>query len=262
MSDRKSYTCICREIFDKPQSFNAHKSGCRVHLLNKYGNLDNYTEHRKRVSDKISISMKQYRENQKQDKLSQWVSEQHRCERCGKIMTEYYASGRFCNKQCANARPQSAEVREHISEGVKSADMVIRRDIIYHCKYCDFTNNYLNGMAVHERYCKKNPNGLSRRDLDKYMNNFIVTRYGDVLNITKYQLDSYRANHTCCEICGRSIEDINSTYKHIRNLCMDHDHNTNQFRGVLCQACNRQLGWYEKNAEAIRRYLDRPNPTF
>ena len=58
-----------------------------------------------------------------------------------------------------------------------------------------------------------------------------------------------------CEICGRTIEDCvkwNSKYAP-KNLCIDHDHKTNKFRGLLCLVCNRQLGWYEKNKESLSK---------
>lgn len=31
------YRCICGKEFDKPNSFNAHKSHCKEHFINKYG---------------------------------------------------------------------------------------------------------------------------------------------------------------------------------------------------------------------------------
>jgi len=33
----KEYRCICGKVFDNPQKFNGHKSNCKEHILNKYG---------------------------------------------------------------------------------------------------------------------------------------------------------------------------------------------------------------------------------
>jgi len=46
------------------------------------------------------------------DKLDQWIKEEHRCEHCGKIMTEFYGSGRFCSQSCANSKIQTSEINK------------------------------------------------------------------------------------------------------------------------------------------------------
>ena len=57
-----------------------------------------------------------------------------------------------------------------------------------------------------------------------------------------------------CEICGKDFNEEHSRNKHI-----DHNHDTDQIRGVLCASCNVKLGYYEKNYhkfDAFQRYLD------
>lgn len=68
------------------------------------------------------------------------------------------------------------------------------------------------------------------------------------LDISKEDLKEYRVQQKVCEICG---------IKPTKTLAIDHDHETNKFRGLLCSVCNRQLGWFENNQHAIRTYLDR-----
>lgn len=110
--DSKIYTCDCGKTFDKSQAFNSHKGSCKTHYLIKYGNLDMYYRHIDRCISATKLGLRRYVENNRihqQLQHDQWVSEQHRCERCGKIMTEYYGSDRFCSKSCACARKQSEE---------------------------------------------------------------------------------------------------------------------------------------------------------
>ena len=58
-------------------------------------------------------------ENKKKRELEQWIAEQHRCERCGKIMTEKFGPGRFCSRFCANAKKHSPEERKKIGNSLK-----------------------------------------------------------------------------------------------------------------------------------------------
>lgn len=39
---------------------------------------------------------------------------------------------------------------------------------------------------------------------------------------------------------------------------VDHDHETNTVRGLLCFNCNKHLGFYERIAEEIEKYLKNP----
>jgi hypothetical protein len=49
-----------------------------------------------------------------------------------------------------------------------------------------------------------------------------------------------------CAIC-------NKPFKTDADYHVDHCHNTNQVRGLLCPSCNKALGLFKDNAEALRR---------
>ena len=70
----------------------------------------------------------------------------------------------------------------------------------------------------------------------------LSTKYGLTLDDWEAMLE--QAGHKC-EICGRSEPEV--------KLCVDHDHATNQVRGVLCRACNRSIGQLGDSAEALLR---------
>ena len=55
---------------------------------------------------------------------------------------------------------------------------------------------------------------------------------------------SYAGNR--CEICGIESD----------SLCVDHDHVTNEVRGVLCRSCNRSIGQLGDTLESVRRAVD------
>ena len=108
------FQCECGKEFDNPQSFNGHKSHCSAHQLAKYGNLDKLTQANKVRSQLGGKTNSKNIELKKLKALSQWVSEDHRCEHCGKVMIEKFGSGRFCSRTCANSHKHSEETKQKI----------------------------------------------------------------------------------------------------------------------------------------------------
>jgi hypothetical protein len=63
-------------------------------------------------------------------------------------------------------------------------------------------------------------------------------------NITIETYNECMRSSNCCEVCG--LEE---------NLCYDHDHNTEEFRGVLCRTCNTAIGMLGDNIQGLNRAL-------
>lgn len=70
------------------------------------------------------------------------------------------------------------------------------------------------------------------------------TTYG--ISLVEFESMAAAQNNEC-SICRLDKQET---------LHIDHDHITGKVRGLLCSNCNRNLGWYEKRAEAIRLYLN------
>ena len=82
--------------------------------------------------------------NSDQDLLF-WIAEKHQCEKCGKIMTEKYGSGRFCCRSCANSHVKSEESKQKLRNTQKATGISLA-----------IKSKQRHNLAV-EKY-QKNPN--------------------------------------------------------------------------------------------------------
>ncbi len=101
------------------------------------------------------------------------------------------------------------------------------------------TSCYISGRRAYLRAWQiRNP------ILVKYHN--IKTKYG--LTQEQYQQMIMKANNKC-EICQKECK-----------FCIDHDHKTGKVRGLLCDKCNKGIGYFEdsvKKLNSARQYLMR-----
>ena len=69
-------------------------------------------------------------------------------------------------------------------------------------------------------------------------------------------------NNYKCPICLAKKENLETIVDHTiisksnTNWVMDHNHETNEFRGWLCNTCNSALGWLNDDINRVRRAVD------
>lgn len=69
-------------------------------------------------------------------------------------------------------------------------------------------------------------------------------------NITLEEYDQmFEDQNGKCKICGTE-ENGNKRFS------VDHDHETEKVRGLLCYRCNTSLGWFENNKDNVLIYLE------
>lgn len=162
-----------------------------------------------------------------------------KCEYCHKYHTGGYGSGRFCSAKCARGFSTKAR-REEISEKVSKT---LKRNYVN-----GRLNKFLADPQFQHAVAKKGAAANHSKHLARFVKVKTTNRVFHELDITYKELEEYRERHPRCEICGAFPKDG-------RRLACDHDHKSLKFRGLLCTACNRKLGWYERFKENIAQYL-------
>ena len=235
----KKYVCECGREFEKPNSFNAHKRHCKVHQVIKYGSLDHVHQVDSQIGQKSSAHAAEKRKIREEKKLLIWISEQHTCERCGKVMTEKFGSGRFCSWSCASRKQHSDETKQKIRASVKSyysteeginklnlaraksieakkikarQNTTVKEHIFSTCAYCgkqiDITNKVKSKAIRH--YC----NGTCRnihlnklKEIGGFSNFYVVSKWELELRelLTQYNIN-FEANKRDLLPCGLELD--------------------------------------------------------
>ena len=72
----------------------------------------------------------------------------------------------------------------------------------------------------------------------------------ELRKIYGYPIEGYR-----CPICNKDEDELKGTGGNASIWVVDHDHNTNTFRGHICHNCNRGLGVFEDNIDRLNRAI-------
>jgi hypothetical protein len=72
-----------------------------------------------------------------------------------------------------------------------------------------------------------------------------IRAYG--ISVEEYD-EMFESQNGSCWICRKE--------EGVKSLCIDHDHETNQVRGLLCITCNKGLGDFQDNIEFLNRAID------
>ena len=95
--------------------------------------------------------------------------------------------------------------------------------------------------SIMKQRSENKPFRIKDRKLNKYVS----------LNITRKELEDYKLVQVVCEICGKPDDILG------RRLSVDHCHDTNTFRGLLCTKCNMNFDWFLANTSAIVAYSNK-----
>lgn len=83
-------------------------------------------------------------------------------------------------------------------------------------------------------------------------NTYLQRNYG--LNLEEFT-DLLNKQNGKCWICGLNEITVDNKNKP-RTLCVDHCHKTGKVRGLLCNLCNRGLGYFKDNTNNLEKAIE------
>ena len=123
------------------------------------------------------------------------------------------------------------------------------------CRVC--RNAYRMRSDVREnvsRYNKEHRKAHALEHREKDRRNNLKQKFG--ITIDQYQ-ELFAAQKGKCAVCGK-LQKHNKPYKKngtIAWLCVDHNHETNKIRGLLCDRCNRAIGLFGDSTDLLFKAL-------
>lgn len=163
------------------------------------------------------------------------------------------------NFECKKTNPQS--------EDAFGKDKASKDGLTIRCKECereDNRNYYLKNktklqMKWKEKYIRNKEYYLKKSKIDKIkfkdrnFNNKLKLKY----NITKEDYDRFLLQQDKkCAICRKEEIDIDKRNNKIRELAVDHSHETGKVRGLLCGKCNKAIGLLKDSTELLTNAIN------
>lgn len=106
-------------------------------------------------------------------------------------------------------------------------------------------------LQYHRDYWKSNPEKVRDRKL----------RHDFGISLEDY-LALHAKQHGVCAVCFKPETAIHNKTKKVQNLAVDHNHKTDQVRGLLCSRCNTALGLLDEDVQrllSLIKYVESSN---
>lgn len=106
----------------------------------------------------------------------------------------------------------------------------------------------LDGLDLWCKLCKNQSRITWQKNNPSKVKNKNLMRDYKISNDTYNQMRNEQNN--CCAICGVHQNSLKIS------LCVDHNHNTQKIRGLLCSNCNRGIGYLQDNPEILKKAVN------
>ncbi len=96
---------------------------------------------------------------------------------------------------------------------------------------------------------KKNPSGrkaVTKAFYKRHRDRLLLERIASKYKVDAEEIQRLRAEQNgLCAICGNPETEVAKRWGCVKQLSVDHDHETGKIRGLLCRRCNSALAWIE-----------------
>ena len=112
------------------------------------------------------------------------------------------------------------------------------------CKHCfsEYAKKY-NSITAADRQEYKRKYRQTDKSKISYRNSYLKRTFG--ITLDEYNVLFYQQNGKCA-ICKNESK---------RTLCVDHNHETGEIRGLLCEGCNRGIGFLKESTEILQNAI-------
>lgn len=124
------------------------------------------------------------------------------------------------------------------------------------CQWCHESFSVAKGYECLTKYCSKKCSAAAKRRVEKELETpelrqkRISYRYAWRLKqkgtTPEYVAEKFVSQNGLCAICQKSEDELKG------GLCLDHNHETNRPRGLLCRNCNAAIGGLGDSAKRLR----------
>ena len=115
-------------------------------------------------------------------------------------------------------------------------------------KYCIMYEYPMTKYRYRDRYCGKPCAYLGAKQAELIR---VISQYG--MSFKEYELLIIAQNNRCA-ICNKpESQQLNGKLK---RLAVDHCHTTGKVRGLLCQRCNTDIGFFNDDWCLVNRAMD------
>lgn len=160
----------------------------------------------------------------------------------------------LCSK-CKEDKPESEftiDKRRASGKGSWCKDCFTEYRKAYHIEHAKELN------AKSSQWAKNNPdkcrkNGLKYRSSHREEEKNRALHYKYNLSLEEYAIRFNNQNGVCA-ICGRKETAVDRNGS-IKKLQVDHNHQTNKVRGLLCSTCNRGIGYLQDDISVVEKAL-------